>query len=129
MLTRVLGAGLGLALALLATGAAAAPLDLSNRDPRWVAVAFEVSPADRPAQRRTRYTRPLRAWLEPGAGPDEIRVRIDGALVERHVLVDDSPAPGSFGAFTWVFDARTGHVLRAELERPGKPMFSHAPAG
>lgn len=107
--------GLGLVAALAATSASAAPLDLSDATPRWVAVEFEVSPADRPAQLHTRFTRRLPARFEAGETPGEIRVQLKGHLVEKFLLPGERPLPGSFGDFTWIFDARTGHVRSAEV--------------
>lgn len=107
--------GLWLGAALAATAASAAPLDLSDETPRWVAVEFEVSPADRPAQLRTQFTPRLPARLEKDETPGAIRVQLEGRLVEEFLLPDERPAPGSFGAFTWIFDTRTGDVRSAEV--------------
>jgi hypothetical protein len=107
--------GLGLASLLHSPTAGASPLDLSNPTPRWIAVAFEVSPPDQPARRQTRYTRRLPAQLEPGPLPGELRIRVAGELVERFLLSEHAPIPGSFGDFSWIFDAHTGHVRSAEL--------------
>ena len=107
--------GLGLACLLHSPTAGASSLDLSNPAPRWVAVAFEVSPPDQPARLRTRYTRQLPAQLEPGPLPGELQIRIAGDLMERFLLHGQAPVPGSFGDFIWIFDAGTGHVRSAEL--------------
>ncbi len=108
--------GRGALLAILAAfPAAAEPLDLGDATPRWVAVEFEVSPSDRPAQLRSRYTPRLPARLEPTQTPDNLRLTVSGRLVEKFLLTDQHPAPGSFDDFTWIFDAVTGHVRSARV--------------
>ncbi len=107
--------GLGLSCPLQSPTAGASSLDLSNPAPRWVAVAFEVSPTHQPARLRTRSTRRLPAHLEPGPLPGELQIRIAGDLVERFLLRGHAPTPGSFGDFIWIFDAHTGHVRSTEL--------------
>lgn len=104
-----------LLVALAAVPATGEPLDLGDARPRWVGVAFEVSPADRPAQLRSRYSARLPARLEPTKTPGELRITIGGHLVEEFLLTDQQPAPGSFGDFTWVLDSTTGHVRSARL--------------
>jgi len=103
------------ALLLLAPAASAEPMDLDNPAPRWITVRFEVSPSARPLQRDAHYTPPLPAWLEPGALPGEVKVTVAGKLVERHMMDDQEPLPGSFSDFVWTFDQRTGHVRSATL--------------
>lgn len=112
-----LGAALVLWIAclLIAPAAAGAPLDLSDTTPRWVAVAFEISPAEHPARRRAHFTPRLPARLEPGMRPGEIRIRVAGPLVEQFLLPGHDPTPGSFGDFLWTFDGNTGHVVSAQL--------------
>jgi hypothetical protein len=44
-----------------------------------------------------------------------MRVTVDRRDVERVLLADDDPVPGSFTDFVWVFDAVTGEVVSAEL--------------
>ncbi len=104
----------GALLAGAALPAAAEPLDLSDPTPRAVAVRFEVSPRERPGDRDRHYTPRLRAWLEP-AGPGSVRLLVPSAAVERHLLADHAPLPGSFSDFVWLFETATGHVLSAEL--------------
>jgi hypothetical protein len=89
-------------------------VDLRDPTPRWVEVAYEISPRDRPGQRDTRYTRKLRARFEPLAG-GRVRVTIPGRSLEQTLLAEDAPVPGSFSDFVWIFDARTGEVLSATL--------------
>ena len=100
---------------LVAGAAHAQPLDLFDRTPRWVAVAFEVSPEDRPAQFDTLYTRKMRAWLAPHARGNQVRVTVPREAVERELLALQNPVPGSFSDFVWVFDPFTGDVVSAEL--------------
>lgn len=107
--------GLWFACLALAPAAGAASLDLANPAPRWVAVAFEISPREHPSRLRASYTRRLPARLSPGANAGELEIRVAGNLVEQFLLIGHSPIPGSFGDFVWTFDARTGHVQSAAL--------------
>jgi hypothetical protein len=100
---------------LLAFTASAEPMNLSNAEPRWITVRFEISPHDRPLQRNYRYTQPIPGWLEPGTLPGEVRVTISGREVERHVMAGQEPIRGSFSDFVWTFDSRSGHVRSATL--------------
>jgi hypothetical protein len=104
----------GLLLLLLPASVLAEPVDLADARARWVEVAFEVSPRDRPGQVDTRYTQRIRAWLE-AAEAGQIRVTVDGRDVERILLADEDPVPGSFSDFVWVFDAASGAVVSAAL--------------
>ena len=97
-------------------GAAAKPLDLRDRQPRPVIVKFEISPREMPAQTDRRYTRALSARLEPGKREGEIRVVIPGDVVERSLVHDENPIPGTFSDFVWVFDSATGHVRSATFQ-------------
>lgn len=106
---------LGVAACLVAGTAGAEALDLRDARPRWVAVAFEISPAEHPARLRGRFSTRLPARLVPSAHADRVEVRVDGALVERYLLTEHDPKPGSFGDFVWTFDTRTGHVEAASL--------------
>jgi len=107
----------GLALALLALPrlALAGGLDLRDPTPRWVEVAFEISPQEAPGELRSRFSAPFLAWLEPGPEPGQARITIGRQIVERHLLSDQDPVPGSFSDFVWVFDVATGDVLSASL--------------
>ena len=106
---------ISLGIAALAAPAAGEPMDLANAQPRLVAVRFEVSPADRPGQIDAVYTPEFAAWLEPGEQPGEVRVRIDGWVVEEHLLEGHQPQRGTFSDFVWVFDAATGAVRSATV--------------
>jgi hypothetical protein len=88
-------------------------VNLQDPSPRWVAVRFEVSPADRPAQVRSYFTTRLPARLEPTDRPGEVRLTIDGRFIEQHLMVGEEPSPGSFSDFVWIFDSETGHVRTA----------------
>lgn len=90
------------------------PVDLRDPTPRWIDVAYEVSPRDLPGQRDVQYTQKLRARFEPLAA-GQVRVTIPGRSLERTLLADDSPVPGSFSDFIWIFDADSGEVLSATL--------------
>jgi len=105
---------IGLLLLLPRVGLAE-PVDFLDPTPRWVEVAFEVSPRDKPMQTDTIYTPKIRAWLEPGERPGWRKVTIDRHDVERVLLADDDPVPGSFTDFVWVFDSLTGEVISAAL--------------
>ncbi len=108
---RVLLLGL---LLLLPTSGSADPVDFGNPAPRWVEIAFEVSPRDRPGQIDTHYTPKIQAWLET-VEAGRIRVTIDRGDVERILLADQNPIAGSFSDFVWIFEARTGEVLSATM--------------
>ncbi|MCG8589737.1 MAG: hypothetical protein MJE66_10645 [Proteobacteria bacterium] len=105
-----------LAWLALVPGAGAAPMDLADPRARTVWVEFEVSPPDRPAQRDTTYSRRFPAQVERGEHPGELRIRIDGGVVEEHLLVAENPLPGSFSDFVWVLDVETGHVVSARVQ-------------
>lgn len=107
--------GCWLVALVIALPAAAAPMDLANPQPRWIMAAFEVSPADAPDSVDTVYTAPFHARLEPGPGPNQVTVTIAGEIVERHLLGNTEPVPGSFSDFVWIFDRDTGHVESAQL--------------
>jgi hypothetical protein len=112
----LLCAGIALLVAALEPlQALAEPMDLRDAEPRWVQVRFELSPPDRPGQTDTVYSPPFAAWLEPGERPGEVRVTVDGRIVEQHLLPDYEPRPGSFSDFVWIFDAETGHVRSAKV--------------
>jgi hypothetical protein len=105
---------IGLLLLLPRIGLAE-PVDFLDPTPRWVEVAFEVSPRDKPMQTDTIYTRKIRAWLEAGDRSGWMKVTVDRRYVERVLLADDDPVAGSFTDFVWVFDAVTGEVISAVL--------------
>jgi len=100
---------------LIPGGAFAEPVDLLDPTPRWIEVAFEVSPRDKPEQTDTVYTPRIRAWLDAGDAPGRMQVTIDRRDVEGILLAPDEPVAGSFSDFVWVFDALTGEVLSASL--------------
>jgi hypothetical protein len=104
---------LGLLLILPASGFAK-PVDFDNPAPRWVEIAFEVSPRDRPGQIDTHYTPRIDAWLE-SVGSGQIRVTIDRGDVERILLADENPIEGSFSDFVWIFEAESGEVISATM--------------
>lgn len=112
-LAKILGPVLGAAALSLALPAAADPMDLSNATARWVAVRFEVSPEDRPAQTRARFSGRVMARLEPGALEGTLEVTVPGPAVEEHLFIGQEPSPGSFSDFVWTFDRESGHVLSA----------------
>jgi hypothetical protein len=103
------------AAALEPLQALAKPMNLRDPEPRWVQVRFELSPPDRPGQTDTVYSPPFAAWLEPGERLGEVRITVDGRIVEQHLLPDYEPRPGSFSDFVWIFDAETGHVHSAKV--------------
>lgn len=96
--------------------AAAEPVDLGNREPRWIWIRFEVSPPDQPASTDARYSPPQSAWLEPTEDGAALRVTLPGATVESQLLASEEPVAGSFSDFRWSIDPGTGHVLSATLE-------------
>jgi hypothetical protein len=93
----------------------AEPVDFLDPTPRWVEVAFEVSPRDKPMQTDTIYTPKIRAWLEAADRPGWTKVTVDRGDVERMLFADDDPVAGSFTDFVWVFDTVTGQVISASL--------------
>lgn len=107
---RQLAAPLCLLAVTLAAKATAAPMDLSDATPRWVAVRFETSPAEQPARTDVVYGPPLAAWLEPEAEGARVRVAIPGHEVETRLVADHEPVPGTFSDFVWSFDPATGDV-------------------
>jgi hypothetical protein len=116
-LVRVLLAALLFALSpLLGSGASAEPVDLLDPTPRWVEVAFEVSPRDLPAQTDTVYSQKIPARLEVGAKPGQVVVTVGRDHVESVLFAAGDPVPGSFSDFVWVFDAATGEVVSASLD-------------
>jgi len=102
-----------LLLLLLAAPVGAEPMDLSNAEPRWVAVRFEVSPEDRPGQIRGRFSRRFLARLEPAEQAGAVQVTVASPIVEEHLFTGQEPSPGSFSDFVWTIDRATGHVLSA----------------
>ncbi len=106
---------LGILALLAAATAGAEPMDLLDPQPRWVTVEFEVSSRAEPGRLDATYTPPLDAWLQPAARPGWILVAVPRETVERQLMAGERPKPGSFSEFVWLFDARTGHVLSAEL--------------
>jgi len=96
--------------------AAAEPMDLANPEPRWVAVRFEVSPAEEPGRIDAVYGPPVTAWLEPEDDAAWLRVTIPGHAVESHIVAGHHPVPGTFSDFVWRFDRPTGNVQSATME-------------
>lgn len=95
------------------------PLELSDPTPRWVDVAFELSPRDAPGRLDAEWSPRLHAWLQPAdlRGRRWVVVVVPAADAERlFALGDGRPEEGSFSDFVWVFDAASGHVVSAELE-------------
>lgn len=115
MLRSSLAGPLLVSLLLSAAIADAEPLDLADPTPRWIAVAFEVSPRNQPAQTNSVYTESVPARLETGAEPGQIVIRIDRDYVEGVLFANDEPLSGSFSDFVWVFDSHTGEVVSATL--------------
>ena len=91
------------------------PVDLLDPTPRPVLVQFEISPHDEPGRLDSHYTTYLPARLGPGSEPETVEIRVAGYLVEQHVLVYPTPVDGSFSDFVWLFDAKTGAVIRASV--------------
>jgi hypothetical protein len=113
---RLARSGAALAAAALGASAAAAePMNLANPEPRAVWVRFEVSPPEHPTRTDALYSPALPAQLAPGPLPGQLSVTVPGRLVERHLLADHAPVPGSFSDFVWVFDAQSGHVRSARV--------------
>jgi hypothetical protein len=103
-------------LLLCVSGSAlAGPVDFQDPTPRWIDVAFEVSPRDAPAQVATVFTPKVPAWVEPDVVPGRVQVTVDRHYVERVLISDDEPVPESFSEFVWIIDSVTGEVHSAEL--------------
>ncbi len=101
---------------LLATSVAAEPLQLADLRSRWIEVQFEVSPRTAPGRLDSVYTSRIPAWFRPSSvNPRWVIVAIPAADVERELLSQERPVYGSFSDFVWLLDARTGHVVDAEL--------------
>jgi hypothetical protein len=108
--------GIGLGLVGLAATAQAEAIDLSDPTPRWIVVAFEVSPPESPGRLDADWSEPRRAYLEPAASADQVRIRIPAADVEAQLRSTGTDiVPGSFSEFVWTLERSTGHVLAAEL--------------
>jgi hypothetical protein len=116
----------------LASNAHAAALDLTDPTPRWIEIAFEVSPPEAPGRLDSQWSEPRRAFLEPEAGGDQIRIRVPADEIEAHLLSTGTEVvPGSFSEFVWTLERATGHVLAARLsgrvrERLRLGLFSTA---
>jgi hypothetical protein len=78
-------------------------------------VRFEDSPADRPQQLASIYTKEIPGWLEPDATPGRVRVRVAGLDVERDFFGRQRLRAGSFSDFVWIFEQATGEVVSASL--------------
>lgn len=105
----------GLIAALTAVTAGAESLDLADRSPRWVGVTFEISGRDLPGQIDTHYSESFAAHLRPGETPGLVEIAVPSSVVEEHLLSEESPLPGSFSDFVWVFDTRSGEVVSATV--------------
>ena len=113
---------------VLAQGVIAAPLDLLDPTPRQIEVRFEVSPKEEPGRLNGAWSSPRSAFIE--SGPDEatIRIHIPTREIEAHLIATGTePVPGSFSDFVWTLDARTGHVLTADLTGRVRQRFSLGP--
>jgi len=123
--------GLGLALLALASGATmvrAEPLDLQDPTARWIDVRFEVSPADEPGRLDSRWSSSRVAYLESDPEESIVHIRVPTDEIEAHLRTTGRDAiPGSFSDFVWTLDARTGHVLAAELRGQVRERFSLGP--
>lgn len=104
-----------LALLLSQAAASAEPMDLTDPQPRWVSVRFEVSPAQNPGQLDTIYSQDFPAWFAPDPMEDRVRVTVDGGIVEQYLLAEHGPVEGSFSDYVWVFESSTGHVVSATV--------------
>jgi hypothetical protein len=103
--------GIGLGLVGLAATAQAEAIDLSDPTPRWIVVAFEVSPPESPGRLDADWSEPRRAYLEPAASADQVRIRIPAADVEAQLRSTGTDiVPGSFSEFVWTLERSTGHV-------------------
>jgi hypothetical protein len=103
-------------LLLLSSGSAfAEPVDFLDPNPRWIEVAFEVSPRDKPEQADTIYTPKIRARLETEAQRGLAKVTINRRFVEDILLAGEDPVSGSFSDFVWIFNVVTGEVVSASM--------------
>lgn len=100
----------------LAGAASGSPLQLTNPQPRWVLVRFEISPPPHPGRTDAVYSRPFAAWFEPSEAPGVMTVRVAGRVVEQHLLRGQQAVSGSFSDFIWHFDSASGHVLEATVD-------------
>jgi hypothetical protein len=104
-----------IALLLSQAPASAEPMDLTDPQPRWVSVRFEVSPAQRPGQLDTIYSQEFPAWFAPDPMEDRVKVTVDARIVERYLLAEHHPVEGSFSDYIWVFESSSGHVVSATV--------------
>jgi hypothetical protein len=105
-----------LLLSLLSQAPAfAEPMNLSDPQPRWVTARFEVSPAQRPGQLDTIYTQEFPAWFAPDDVEGQVKVTVDGRIVEQYLLAEHRPVKGSFSDYIWIFDVSSGHVTSATV--------------
>jgi hypothetical protein len=104
-----------LALLLSQAAASAEPMDLTDPQPRWVSVRFEVSPAQHPGQLDTIYSQEFPAWFAPDPMENRVRVSVNGRIVEQYLLAEYRPVEGSFSDYIWVFEASSGHVVSATI--------------
>ena len=107
-----------LCLVLLAPApsAVAEALDLNDPRPRWIEVAFEVSPPEEPGRLDSHWSGPRRAFLEPDERADRVRIRVPAAEIEAHLRSTGTEiVPGSFSEFVWTLERSTGHVVAARL--------------
>ncbi len=105
-----------LALLGLAPSAGGEALDLDDPRPRWIEVAFEVSPPDEPGRLDSHWSAPRRAFIEPDERGDRVRIRVPAAEVEAHLRSTGTEVvTGSFSEFVWTLERATGHVVAARL--------------
>lgn len=96
--------------------AGAAALDLDDPSPRWIEVAFEVSPPEEPGRLDSHWSAPRRAFIEPDERADRVRIRVPAAEIEAHLRSTGTDVvPGSFSEFVWTLERPTGHVVAARL--------------
>ena len=114
-------------LVLAAPAAQAEPMHLDDPKPRWVAVRFEVSRADRPGATDAVYSPAYPAWFAMAPDRDTVLVSVSGQALEQ-LLESQDPLAGSFSDFVWVFDTRTGHVLSAKFSGTLRHTLELGPA-
>jgi hypothetical protein len=114
-------------LVLAAPAALAEPMHLDDPKPRWVAVQFEVSRADRPGDTDAVYSPAYPAWFAMAPDRDSVLISVSGQAVEQ-LLQRQDPLAGSFSDFVWEFDARTGHVLSAKFSGTLRHTLKLGPA-
>ena len=115
----------GVAWLVMASAAAASPVDLEDPTPRWISVRFETSPQDAPWRLDEIWGEARRAFLSRSRDGRDVEIRIPAdEVIEQLRSTGADPVEGSFSDFVWTIEPETGHVVRAELVGELRESFS-----